>query len=261
MRILRLVLFLMMVSTLGCGGSKPIRVELPPDARIGFLNVLESQMTHVDIGMLRFDSTTHVYPVDWDLPGFFNRLIEKDLRTGGSRTFISLAVSASSDWKQSMSNDILNAVSSWMPGELEAFLALTGEEKRLDAIITVSSYDSGNWPEKGCFEIAKNPVATQGYGLFTRTKLPSEISNHLPIGHETTSPYANIIVAVFIPRPPALAAFGRAPCPRSNLPDSTREGGPRRLSPEAIRQLKPHIEKLGAEAVQSALAKAGLLAR
>jgi cytochrome P450 len=31
------------------------------------------------------------------------------------------------------------------------------------------------------------------------------------------------------------------------------------FSPEAIQQLKPHIEKLCAEAVQSVLAKAGLL--
>ncbi len=259
MRMFRPLLLMVMIGALGCAVSKPNRIELPPGARIGILNVLEPQMTHVDIGLLRFDSTTHVYRVDWGLPGFLDRLIEKNLRTRDSRTFIPLAVDASAGWKQSMSNGILSAVNAWMPGELEAFLEQTGEEKRLDAIIAVSSYDSGNWQEESCFEIAKHPVATKGYGLFTRTKLPSGLSNQLPIGHDTAAPYANIIVAVFVPRPAALVDFGRAPCTRSNLPEFSQADDHRPLSPEAIRQLKPHIEKLGAEAVQSALGKAGLL--
>ena len=254
-----IVLLLIMVNSLGCAGSKPNRIELPPGARIGILNVLESQLTHVDIGLLRFDSATHVYPVDWDLPGFFNRLIEKELRARGCRTFIPLAVDAPTGWNPSLSNDILSAVNARMPGELEAFLGQIGEEKRLDAIISVSSYDSQNWQAGSCFEISKNPVSTKGYGLFTWTKLPSGLSNQLPIGHDTKTPYANIIVSVFIPRPAALIAFDHAPCTRSNLPDLPWAGDHRLLSPEAIRQLKPQIEKLGAEAVQSALVKAGLL--
>jgi hypothetical protein len=106
---------------------------------------------------------------------------------------------------------------------------------------------------------AKKRVATQGYGLFTRTKLPPGLSGRLPIGHDAATPYANIIAAVFLPRPPALAAFARAPCARSILPDLPREGDRRGLSPEAIQQLRPHIQELGAEAVRSALGKAGLL--
>lgn len=259
MRMFRPVLLLVTIISLGCAGHAPDRIELPPDARVGILNVLEPQMTHVDIGMLRFDSTASVYPVDWDLPGFLNRLIEKNLRARNGRTFVPLAVDAPSAWRQSMSKGILGAVNAWMPEELEAFLGHTGEENRLDAIIAVSSYDSGSWQGENCFEIAKHPVATKGYGLFTWTKLPSGLSNRLPVGHDTAAPYANIIVAVFRPRPPALVAFGRAPCSRSNLPELPRASGLRPLSPEVIRQLRPHIEKLGAEAVQSALGKAGLL--
>jgi hypothetical protein len=64
----------------------------------------------------------------------------------------------------------------FMPVSCRAFLKQTGEEKRLDLIICVSSYDSGKWQEGSCFEIAKNPVATKDYGLFTRTKVPSGLS-------------------------------------------------------------------------------------
>lgn len=144
MRVFRLVLLLMLVSALGCAGSKPNRIDLAPGARIGILNLLEPQMTHVDIGLLRFDSATNTCQVDWDLPGFLNRLIERNLRARGSRTFIPLAVDAPSGWKQSMSDSILSAVIAWMPADLEAFLIQTSEKERLDAIVAVSSYDSGN---------------------------------------------------------------------------------------------------------------------
>lgn len=259
MRMFRLLLFLMMISALGCVGSKIGRIDLPPGARIGILNVLEPQMTHVDIGLLRFDSTTNVYQVDWDFPGFIDRLIEKDLHGRGSHAVIPLAVDAPAGWKQPMSNSILSAVNAWMPAELKSYLIQAGEKERLDAIVSVSSYDSGNWEEESCFEIARNPVATKGYGLFTRTKLPSGLSDRLPIGDDVAAPYANIIVAVFLPRPPALVAFGHAACSKTTLPNLQWTGGHRSLSPEAIRQLRPHIEKLGAGAVQSALGNAGLL--
>jgi hypothetical protein len=259
MRMFRPVMLLMIVGALGCAGSKPNRIDLPPGARIGILNVLEPQMTHVDIGLLRFDSTSNTYQVDWDLPGFLNRLIEKELHGRGGRAFIPLAVDAQAGWKLSMSNSILSAVNAWMPPELRSYLIHTGEKERLDAIISVSSYNSGNWEEGSCFEIAKNPVATKGYGLFTRTKLPSGLSGRLPIGDDVAAPYANIIVAVFLSRPPALVAFGRAPCSKTTLPNLPSMSGHRSLSAEAIRQLRPHIEKLGAEAVQSALEKASLL--
>jgi hypothetical protein len=216
-------------------------------------------MTHVDIGLLRFDSTTNVYQVDWDLPGFIDRLIEKNLRGRGSRAFIHLAVDAPAGLKQSISNSILSAVNAWMPSELKSYLIQAAEKERLDAIVSVSSYDSGNWEEGSCFEIARKPVATKGYGLFTRTKLPSGLASRLPIGDDTATPYANIIVAVFRPTPVALVAFGRAPCAKLTLPDLPRKADHRLLNSEAIQQLRPHIEKLGAESVQSALGKAGLL--
>jgi hypothetical protein len=255
----RSAVILMLVSAWGCTGSQPVRMQLPPAARVGILNVLETQMTHVDVGSLRIDSFTNVYSVDWDIPGHINRRIEKELPARGRYTFVPLTANASADWNQSMSRDILSAVNAWMPGGLKVFLERTAEENRLDAIISVSSYDSGLWEQNVCFKIGKSPVATKGYGLYTRTRLLTEFSNLLPVGQNTAAPYANIIVAVFQPRPAALAAYGQAPCSKTSLSNFPWEGDLQSLGPAVIRQVRPHVEQLSAEAVQAALSNAGLL--
>jgi len=259
MAIRRLALFLMVVSAWACAGSQPVRLQLPPEARIGMLNVLEPQMTHVAVGALRFDSFTKSYPVDWDLPGYVDRSIQNDLRVHGRYTFIPLAADASGDWKQSVSNGVLSAVNAWLPGDLKAFLERTAEENRLDAIISVSSYDLGSWPDAACFKIGKDPVATKGYGLYTRDRLLSGLADLAPVDQDTATPYANIIVAVFRTRPAALSAYARAACGKSSLPDFTESRGLQALNPGVVRQVKPHIERLAAEATRSALKEAGLL--
>ena len=259
MRVFRLTIFLMLASAFGCAGSRPVHMQLPPGARIGILNVLEPQMTHVDVGSLRFNSFTHSYDVDWDIPGYINRTIENDLRARGQNTFIPLAVDAPADWKQSMSAGIISAVSAWFPRDLRAFLKQAAEENRLDVIVSVSSFDTGRWPQDDCFKIGKSEVATNGYGLFTRTRALSGFSNLLPVGQNTAAPYANIIVAVFQSQPVALAAFGRAPCSKVSLPDFPWESDLRFLSPTVIQQLRPYVEQLSAEAAQTGLTNAGLL--
>lgn len=258
MRIFRSALFLMMVSALGCAGSPPVSLQLPPEARIGILNLLEPQMTHVDFGSLRFNSFTNVYKVDWDIPGFLNRTIEKDLRAGGNFTFIPIAVNPSEDWKQSMSKNILYAVTEREPDDLKAFLNQTAKEERLDLIISVSSYDSDRWQQAACFEIGKNPVVTKGYGLYTRTRALSGLSKLLSPLQNTATPYANIVVAIFQTRPLNLAGFAQAPCSQSSLPDFPWKSDLRFLSPEVIRQVRPHVEELSAEAARAALEKVGL---
>jgi len=194
---IRTALFLMAVSALGCAGSQPVRLQLTPGARIGILNVLEPQMTHVDVGSFRLNSFTKLYNVDWDIPGYISRAIENDLRARGSYTFIPLADNAPASWKQSMSSGVLSAINAWMPGNLKSFLKQAAEDNRLDVIISVSSYDSGMWQQNDCFKIGKGEVATKGYGLFTRTKSLSGLSSLLPAGQDTAASYADIIVAVF----------------------------------------------------------------
>jgi len=259
MRMFRTALLLMMVSALGCAGSQPVRLQLPPGARIGILNVLEQQMTHVDVGSFRIDSFTNVYNVDWDIPGYINRRIENDLRAGGNYTFIPIAVSADAGWKQSISNGILSAAKAWMPGDLKAYLQQAAVENRLDVIISVSSYNSSMWQENACFKIGKDDVVnTKGYGLFTRKRPLSELSSLLPVGQNQAAAYANIIVAVFQPQPAALAAYAAAPCNKDSLPDFPWGSDLQFLSPAVIKQVRPRIEQLGAEAARSALNKAGL---
>jgi hypothetical protein len=91
--------------------------------------------------------------------------------------------------------------------------------------------------------------------------LLSEFSNLLPagIGQDMAAPYANIIVAVFQPRPATLAAYGRAPCSKVSLPDFPWGSDLQFLSPTVIQQVRPYVERLSAEAVRNALTNAGLL--
>ena len=259
MRLFRPALFLMMMSLTGCAGSQPVRLQLPPEARIGILNLLETDMTHVDVGSLRFDSFTKVYKVDWNIPGYLTRTIESDLRARGSYTFIPVESNAPQDWKQSMSNSILNAVTGWMGDELKSYLNQTAAENRLDLIISVSSYDSGRWPQAACFKIAKDPVATKGYGIYTRSKALSGLSQFFSPFQNTANPYADIVVAIFQTRPATLAGYAQAPCSQSSLPDFPWKNDLRFLSPEVIRQVRPHVERLSAEAARTALTNVGLL--
>jgi len=259
MRLFRPTLFLMMVSVLGCAGSQPVRLQLPPEARIGILNLLAPEMTHADFGSLRFDSFTKDYHVDWNIPGYLARAIESDLRARGSYTFIPVAGDAPEESKQSMSKKILYAVTQWVPDDLKAFLNQTAEENRLDLIISMSTYDAGRWPQAACFEIGKNPVAMKGYGLYTRTRALSGLSQLFSPVQNTATPYANIVVAIFKTRPVTLASNAHAPCSQSSLPDFPWKSDLRFLSPEVIRQVRPHVERLSAEAARTALANAGLL--
>jgi len=259
MRMFRTVLCSIVAIALGCAGAQPVRMQLSPSARIGILNVLEPQMTHVDVGSLRFDSFTKVYDVDWDIPAYMNRTIENGLKARGRYTFIPIAVNGPADWKQSMANGIVSAVNSWMPGDLKAFLEKSAVENRLDAIISVSSYDSGTWQQDACFKMGQHALVTKGYGLFTRTSALSGLSNLLPVGQNTAAPFANIIVAVFQPRPAALAAYGQAPCSKPSLPDFPWASDLHFLSPTVIQQIRPYIERLSAKAAQAGLGNAGLL--
>lgn len=100
-------------------------------------------------------------------------------------------------------------------------------------------------------------TATKGYGLYTRDKLLSGLSSLAPVGGDKATPYANIIVAVFQTRPAALAAYARAPCGKSSLPELPESGALQALTPGVIRDVKPYVEQLAA--AQSALKEAGLL--
>lgn len=87
----------------------------------------------------------------------------------------------------------------------------------------------------------------------------SGFANLLPVGQDKATPYANIIVAIFQTQPVALATYGWAPCSNTPLPDFPWAGDIRFLSPTVFQMLRPHVERMGAEAARTALANAGLL--
>ncbi|MCU0561545.1 MAG: hypothetical protein MUD16_15300 [Desulfobacterales bacterium] len=259
MRILRSALLLMMVSAVGCAGSQPVRLQLASGARIGILNVLEPQLTHMHVGALRFDGFTTLHEVDWDIPGYMNRAIENKLKARGSAILVPLAAGAPEAWRQSTASGIIRAANWRIPGDLRTYLEKASLDYRLDAIVSVSSYNSSLQRQEGCFSIGKTDLATQGYGLFTWTRVLSGFSSRVPFGQNTAAPYANIMVAVFQTQPVALAAFGLAPCSQSSLPEFSWWGDTRTLSPAALQQLRPYVEELGAAAAQAGLTSAGLL--
>lgn len=258
MRFLRAALMVMMAGALGCA-SAPVSLKLPQGSRIGVLNVLEPEITHIHIGSLRFDGFTNSIDLGWDIPGFIGRQIEADLRSQGSYTLIPLAADAAADWKQAMARAILRSVNWRMAGELRDFIEAAAAAKQLDAVITVSSFNSNDRPHEGCFSIGDTEVVTRGYGLFTWQRLLSRLSERMPFGQNIASPFANIIVAVFQAKPAALAGFGESPCSNVTLQGFPWEGDIRRLSPEVAEQLKPLVEAMGADAARTALRNAGLL--
>jgi hypothetical protein len=116
------------------------------------------------------------------------------------------------------------------------------------------------WQGDVCFKIGKGDViSTKGYGLFTRTKALSGLSGLLPVGQNQATPYANIIVAGFRTRPAGLAAYGQAPCSKEMLPDFPWKSDLQFLNSAVIQKVRPHVERLSTEAVQSGLSNAGLL--
>jgi hypothetical protein len=86
----------------------------------------------------------------------------------------------------------------------------------------------------------------------------SAFSILLPVGQDTATPYANIIVTVFQTRPAVLAAYGQAPCSKSTLADFPWKSDLQFLGPAVLQQLRPYVERLSAEAVRAGLGNAGL---
>jgi hypothetical protein len=255
----RLAFLGLLVGTVGCAGSQPVQVQLAPGARIGILNLVEAQMTHIEMGALRFDSFTNVYPVEWDLPGYLTRRIESEPKQHGSYTFVPIGLNAAPGWNQSMAASIHSTVTTWLSGDLRRFIQQAAAENRLDLVVTVSSYQTGMQPPESCFQIYKSDLPTQGYGLFTRSGLVPQ-NQWLPVGGNKAHPYANILSAVFQTQPVALAAYGFAPC----YSDAGLENFPwpadiRFLGPAQFDALRPAVEGLAGESVSAALRKAGLM--
>jgi hypothetical protein len=251
----RLAVLGLAVVAAGCAGSQP--VQLPPGARIGILNLVGTQATHFEMGALRFDSYTNLYPVAWDLPGYLTRQVEDGLRQRGSFTFVPLAAGMDAGWKQSMAAILQSSVDTWLAGDLKGFLQQAAADNRLDLIVTVSSYRTGTQPPDSCFEVYKTDLPTQGYGLFTRTSVVPQ-NQWVPVGGNKAHAYANILTAVFQTRPLGLAASAFAPCSDQDLAGFPWPADLHFLGTAQLDALRPAVESLAARSVRDALGKAGL---
>jgi len=253
----RLLFLCLVVGAVGCAGSQPVQVTLQPGARIGVLNLVGTQMTHIEMGALRFDSFSNAYPVDWDLPGYLTRRIETELKSNGAYTIIPIGLDASPGWKQSMSASIHSTVNTWLSGDLQRFLRQTAAENRLDLVISVSTYQTGMQAPDSCFKIYKSDLATQGYGLFTRGAVVPQ-NQWVPVGGDKVHAFANILTAVFQTQPVGLAAHAFAPCSESPLQGFPWPADIKFLGPPQFDAVRPAVDTLASASVRSALGKAGL---
>jgi hypothetical protein len=251
------VLLCIAAALLACAARQPVQVQLPPGARIGILNLVEPRMTHIEMGALRFDSFTNTYPVDWDLPGHLDRLIETELNRKGRYTVVPLGADASAGWKESMSTSIQSTVNTWLSGDLKRFLRHAAAEHRLDLIVTVSSYQTGMQPPDSCFKVYKSDLATRGYGLFTRASIVPQ-NQWLPVGGDKAHAYADILTAVFQTQPVGLAAYAFAPCSDRPLESFPWPADINSLDPTQFDAVRPAVEALADSSVRDALNKAGL---
>jgi hypothetical protein len=241
----------------GCAGSQPVQVQLPPGARIGVLNLVEAQMTHLEMGALRFNSFTNVYPVAWDLPGYLTRRIETGLKQRGDVTFVSLAADMDPGRKQSMAATLQSSVNTWLSGDLKDFLQQAAADNRLDLVVTVSSYRTGTQPPDSCFAVYKTDLPTQGYGVFTRMSVVPG-NQWVPVGGNKAHAYANILTAIFQTRPVGLAAYAFAPCSDQEMAGFPWPADIHFLGAAQFDALRPAVESIAAESVRTALSKAGL---
>ena len=254
----RMTLVCLAAAAIGCAGSKPVQVQLSPGARIGILNLVGTQMTHIEMAALRYDSFTNAYPVGWDLAGFLTRRVETELGSRASYSFVPIPADAAPGWARSMSESIHSTANTWLSGDLQRFLSRVATDNRLDLIVTVSTYQTGMQPPDSCFEVYKSDIPTQGYGLFTRSGVLPQ-NQWVPLGGDKARAFANVLVAVFQAQPVALAAYAYAPCSDAPLTGFPWPADIHFLSDAQLDALRPAVEALAGEAVRPALAKAGLL--
>jgi hypothetical protein len=243
----------------GCGAAGPQPLDLPPGARIGILDVLESQITHKDVGSLRIDSFEKRYDVSWDLPGFIDAHIERTLQDHGRYRVIRVPLDWPASQKRETADAITSAMNGWTPQALEDLIRRLAAEYRLDAVVTVSSFAAVSKDNGACFSIGKTAIPTQGYGLYTRSFLLSGISGALPFGQKEAYAYAHIALALFKPPGAKLSGSGRSPCMKSPLADFPWPAALTSLTPAEIDRLKPTIETLAAEAADEALRETVLM--
>jgi hypothetical protein len=255
MKSFTLFLIGVMLSSGGCTPTPLPRIQLMPGARIGILSLLENQMTHEHLGALWFDSFRKGYPLDWDLGGYASAYLSRELKYLDRVAVLVLPSPADPEERARISRDIYSTITSRSSADLKQYLEKLAAANQLDVIVTISTYAA-----ESRYEIATNPIRLQGYGLFTRTSMLSDLHAVIPLRQDESFAYAHIAVAVFRAQPCSLAGWGAPDYMKSPIRDFPWPHDIRHLDVQVFNVLKPLIQGYAAEACKRALQNSGLYA-
>ena len=114
-------------------------MALPAGSRVGIVNLLSADLTYYFIGVTIFQNKLTTFPVDWNIPGYFDSLLQKGL---ADRGFVPVVIEPSAFLRSHRTD--LYASSGWfttdevdrvVPDEIEAWK----REYGLAAVIVVST--------------------------------------------------------------------------------------------------------------------------
>jgi hypothetical protein len=237
----------------GCSAPQVPKADpLTAKSRIGILNLLDRSMTHEHVGELRFDSFRKSYRVGWDLPESLTARVAAELRRSSPAEVLVLDAGKAARNGSAPAEDIHRAAGGWVSNGLRTFLEELSAENRLDRIVVMASY-----ADRSCFNIAGSPIALQGYGLYTRGSLVSDVYNVLPLRKNAAFAYAQIDTVVFRFQPFGRLGAATAPCREAPLADFPWPADIRNLPSATLDRLQPDIRKMADEAALRALEEAG----
>lgn len=245
---------LSLVATLlffGCTTGQQPKRTFQAGTRVGIVNGLEPYMTHEHVTILRVDSFSKKYDVDWNIPAYLEAKLMDELKND-TRYVVIPVNSPQARSRLNQLSDQFNYVVTQkrVSSDLARFVENVANTHNLDVVIIVKSY-KGESPWK----ISKQPVVLQGYGLFTRKTLIGEIG----IKNSWVHAYAHIVVAVFGTRPVALVGSGFPKLKKSNMKDSNLPVNIKNIPRTKLDKLRPRMQEYADQAVKNALHSANLV--
>ena len=235
----------------GCTTGQQPKRTFQAGTRVGIVNGLEPYMTHEHVTILRVNSFSKKYDVDWNIPVYLEAKLEDNLKND-TRYVVIPVNSPQTRFRLTQLSDQFNFVFTQrrVSSALVKFIENVANEHDLDVIIIVKSY-KGESPWK----ISNQPIVLQGYGLFTRRTVIGEIG----INNAWIHAYAQIGVAVFETRPVVLIGSGTPKLKKSNIKDFNLPANIKNIPRTKLDQLHPRIQKYADQSVRNALQDANLV--
>ena len=245
---------LSLVATLlffGCTTGQQPKRTFQAGTRVGIVNSLEPYMTHEHVTILRVDSFSKKYDVDWNIPAYLEAKLKDELKND-TRYVVIPVNSPQTRSRLNQLSDQFNFVVTQgrVSSALVKFVENVANEHDLDAVIIVKSYKS-----ESPWKLSGQPIALQGYGLFTRRTVIGEIG----IKSAWIHAYAQIVVAVFGTRPVALIGSGTPKLKKSNMKDFNLPANIKNIPRTKLDKLRPRMQKYADQAAKNALHSANLV--